>query len=202
MRIKEAELAASIIQVMHPGGMQAFLEAHGGLMYIPQPIDMLLIKSGPLGEGAKQRIKEAIPEGVEFVDKENFSFMEEDMKEIHSSIVQWIDQNLSPADTNVAMLVVTPLACIISLETLRKGSKLAIKFEGFLQSLPGHGRSFVIYDEGSYSRVNGEVGMFEPALKVEASKPKRETIIDDDDLLNLKIALGNAQTVDEFINSI
>lgn len=32
--------------------------------------------------------------------------------------------------------------------------------------------------------------------------PKRVTVINDDDILNLKIALGTAETIDELINQL
>lgn len=38
--------------------------------------------------------------------------------------------------------------------------------------------------------------------KFEKDRPDRETVIGGDDMTNLKIALGNADTVDDFLNSI
>jgi hypothetical protein len=96
---------------------------------------------------------------------------------------------------------ISSIACIFSIQGVRKDSRIAIKFEEFLKSLPGHALSFVVYDEQQYKRVEG-CSCKEEEVILERSMPKRNKAIDQDDLINLQIALNTASSVEEFLNSI
>ena len=202
MQLNETVMVATIIQVSYPGGLQTFLENQGAFLYVPQPVSVILIKlpQGGLDKDIRNKILQS-GVSVEFLtsDEFNLSHDVEVLQAAQEQVARWIDENLSPADANNAVISMTPIANIIALETVRKGSKLAIKFERFLKTIEGHGLSFVLYDGGSYSRVVGS-NLQRPSVKPEA--PKRETVLTDDDILNVKIALGQAETVEDFLNSI
>ncbi len=200
MNLKAADIIASIIQVMYPGGLQGFHEALGGFMFLPEPIDLIVIKMpiGGVDSGIVKQISK-VSENVEYLDIDNFSFDPDHLSEVESLIAEWLQEELKAVDLLRAVVKATPIANVVSLSTVDKDSAIAQKIESYLKTIEGHGLTFIVYKGGSYSRVRGYTPT-QTAVKPEETK--RETVLTDDDILNLKIALGSAETVEDFLKSI
>jgi hypothetical protein len=204
MKIKDAEMAMNIIQVMYPGGLKRFCETGGGIMYVPQPVDIVLVKHDNLGEEILSKFSELPSVEVLNSNVKNFEFDEEVIEEARETVGLWMAENLSDALKNISGYQITPIANTFVLVGLKMDSPQAEKFESFLKSVPGHALSFIFYSDGN-KRVESCVGISTPvheSIVLESAKPKRTVAIGGDDILNLQIALNTAESVEDFLNLV
>jgi len=149
-------MAATIIQVKYPGGLEAFKEAGGNLAYIPDPVDRIVVgPSGILADTLKSQLKETLEGSLEFSDHVNINLEHPERSAAADKIAQWLGNELGSAAIE-ASLAITSTAGVFCLPMLKKGSRKARRFETMLRQIPGHALSFVIYGGGTFTRVKNK----------------------------------------------
>jgi len=145
---------------------------------------------------------EELASGMNFVPvyavASNFPNMsQEEAQEVFRDYMQ---ENLSEFGNDIAL--VASFALIdMTVPTIKKDSD---KGKELLQILKG--ADFLVnyriqFEDETFYQIAEAGSEIEPTHKIELAtgKPERNIKINDDDILNLKIALGSAETIDDFI---
>jgi hypothetical protein len=193
----------ALIQSFYEGGTQKFVEDGGNIALIPNdPIDLLVYHpSIPINfKNALMQFAERAQITPRFLTTLNFEG--HTPEEINGLFENNFDTIVGSLGLHNVLVQSNPLSCVILI--LDKADRaVAEKFVGRLREIvPGLIRIYVYYPGGVYHtefRTDEE-----PVRKtlITGVHPDRTAVIGEDDLTNLKIALGNAQSVDDFINSI
>jgi hypothetical protein len=193
----------TIIQSFYKGGLQQF-EADGGVTGMaPGDPPEILVYHPDLPVSVRNVLKELADKAqlcVRFLTTLNYQGVEpETVQELFQNNIDRIGDELG---LEGAMIKMGPLCNTIVLgndTTLKTAEALVEKLR---EILPGCIRTYVMYGNDQVLRAEYRLDE-EPvrAVLVKQETHTRQTVIGDDDLLNLKIAL-ETQSVDDFIASL
>jgi hypothetical protein len=194
---------ATLIQSFYVGGIQKFSEDGGNVaIIVNDPIDLLVYHPNiPINfKNVFVQFAERTQINVRFLTTLNFEG--HTPEEIQGLFENNFDTIVGSLGLHNVMVKSNPLFCAVMI--LDKADRaVAEKVVSRLREIvPGLIRIYVYYPGGVYHtefRTDEE-----PVRKtlITGVHPDRTAVIGEDDLTNLKIALGNAQSVDDFINSI
>ena len=205
MNYEFAAFMMVVVQNYYPGGLRQF-EADGGQYGLApgNPCEMVVYHPNPSVEfkNVITHAAEVLKVRPRFVTTLNFQGREPDeIMEILQTHGTEIIQELHLE--NSIQVVIGRLLNILILtdprSTIATAEELVAKLR---EILPACIRTYVAYGDKRTALFEYPLTE-EPASKVQVvlEVPARQTVIGDDDLLNLKIAL-ETQSVDDFINSI
>lgn len=208
MNFEFSRFLYTLIQTKFPGGRAKFAEDGGSYIIIPKTPDELLIYHPNLSIEFKNYITQAVSSlqlTTHFVTTLNYKGQEpSEVLFIYETKISKIIEDLHLE--NSIQATISELLNIFVLTDLHSTRALAEKLINRIREvLPSCIRSCVIYGDKQlawfeYPQTETPAVKSAPQAVLEAHS--RTTVIGNDDLLNLRIALGNAQTVDDFINSI
>ena len=190
----------NLIQVHYPGGYAQFTE-DGGLVGIANGTpNELIVRHPDIPIDIKNRFDQAAQAlGLQprFVTLLNFD--DRNLEEIVELFSKNLDYILRGTSKETVLFGLNYLYVDIVILDKKVSMKQA---EGIVnrmkEVIPDCLRFYVIYNGNKFLHMEFSPG--ETRAMIEA--PERQTVISDDDMLNLKIALGNAQTVDDFIRNL
>ena len=193
--------AINLIDMKFPGGMRKFLEK-AGLCYIPDPTSsegLMYIVHPELPEELKRDLINLFGERVIFGSKCNFDWATaNDILTIQDSI------NSIMKDFNLGDIVTTinPAVVVITIPNLSKDDEKTDKIiEAFIR-IQGVIRGCILCSDGFRTFEGQEVDRVitkSVITPMQTGRPTREKVISSDDLLNIKIALETANTIEELI---
>ena len=195
--MKKAVTITTYIDLKYPGGMNKFLEDRGGICYLPEPTDLIYFIHPNLPEDIKKGLVGMFGNGIIFGTTWNF---EGANQEDYSSIQDGIDAALNQADMGQVATLANPCVVAITCPSIRKDDPRIAKLIEKISTMPLMQRGCIICKNG-YIPFEGTVPEFPKALTT-VSIPKRETVINDDDILNLRIALESAHSLEEFLSKV
>jgi hypothetical protein len=190
----------SVIQAKYAGGLDKFREEGGMVGLAPGSTKEVVVHHPGLPEALKKDIREFLGKWkltARFAAHTNGkSISEEELRQEYGPVIEEV---LSMLGVMASLISIHPLMVVITLldETVTQ-SKVQELVETLTNRLPSLWFGYVIYVDGVCC-IERE---FKDDSYIMLEQLKRDTVIGEDDILNLKIALGNAQTIDDFINSI
>jgi hypothetical protein len=189
----------SVIQAKYKGGLERFHEEGGMIGLAPGSTKEVVIFHPGLPEALKKDIREFLCKWkltARFSEHTNGAGMDE--AELFKAYSNEIGELCAMMGLSSALTSLHPLMVIITLiDDDISEPKVKEFVEALKEKLPSLVFGYVVYVEGSYC-INRE-----PADSViMLEQLKRNTVIGEDDILNLKITLGKAQTIDDIINSL
>lgn len=198
----------TLIQARYPGGLEKFKEDGGQVGPAPGKPPELLVYHPDIPIDVKNmlaQLSEQVGLTPRFVTTLNFDGQDpEEFREqfLNDKTVEKILSDLGLA--GAVKVFFSPLLNVIGITGVVSTKENAeFLVEKLRAAIPGCLRTYVLYGDEQVLKAEYAPTQ-EPFYKLQAvlEAHSRTTVIGDDDLLNLKIALGNAQTVDEFINSL
>jgi hypothetical protein len=199
MRLKQIEYIVSLIRVKYDGGMDKFEEDGGCISYIPDPVDRLIVKHPDLPKSLLEECEKVMPDGFEYIRDVAYPIQED--LDLARSIAEYLVNNFTGSTLRGTSLSVNGACSILVFSTLDAESREAVKLEGWLADKLG--LCYVLYKNEVYHRVDDLNSRRDAQIESQKmERPNRETVISDDDILNVQIALGQAETVEDFLNSI
>ncbi len=217
----------SYIDRTYTGGMEQFQKDGGAVCYLPEPTDIVYVIHPNLPEAMKNNLVGMYGPSIKFGTKWNFEgASEEQYREIQNVLDDILNQlNLGPVGTSV-----NPAVLIIAAPNLTKDDKRIEKLVKIISTMPSVERGCIICKNG-YVPFDGTAsdkpfGDFDkigdildtgipipeetpaaspshPITSVSVTgRPKRNKVIGSDDILNLKIALETASTLEEFLQQV
>lgn len=194
---------ASVIQARHPGGLQGFRDA-GGIVNIlkGEPFQVWLyypnMKEFPIDvKNILQGICDRAQMSLRFTEMK-MEISEEDYMDTANKLIEVFSQhNINAVAMRITDLCVTVTPMItVSLSEFEKAVAV------INEKVPEVTRIVLM-------RGNGKLSIYETQPRTPPEQtvyledlPARQTAISEDDILNLKIALGTINSVEDFINSL
>jgi len=195
----------ALIQAKYEGGMRKFEEEGGRFGIAPGTPPELLVYHPSLALEMKNLITQAFERGglvVRHLTTLNFQgYEKESIKQLCEENAPKIfeEMGLSGADVQISELYAG--FALDKNTTIQQAQELVDKVR---EVIPGLLRTYVVYGEGKVLRAEYPPEDA-PKSKVELApqeKPARRTAIGDDDILNLRIALETATSVEDLIRSL
>jgi len=203
MQFKLAPLIMTIIQANYPGGLEQFNMDGGSLGAIPSRTPEYLIIHPNLPEdikGMMSQAQERFKFKVSYFSTPNFEGVDNEpaFRELSSSIAQRIVDKFNTVDpaTSRMFLGFSPAVVVVSLD--KEDEDIRKVLTEVFEETPGLLRAVIV--EGS--KVTKVFRDESSPVIGHAEMPKRDTTIQDDDILNLKIALGGDKDVMDIINEL
>lgn len=206
-------IITTILQVKLPGGIEAFKEAGGIIALTPERTPTLMIYHPNLPSEVKDAITEAFKKmsniTVRFVATKNYEHRE-NLDDVYQELGLLLsDHMMDQLFIKSARTQVTPLYLAILMEGENTTDATARELADRIHAaIPDIIRIYVVYHDGCVCReyVEGQEPMTSARLLsksvLTAEHPKRDTVIRDDDILNVKIALETAMDVNDFLKSM
>lgn len=192
------------ITAKYPGGFEKFIKDKGCLCYIPPPADLIYVVHPNLPKDIKTALTRKYKKGVIFGDKWNFEgATEQDYQNISESV----SEVLNMLDLGIVGSVSNPCVFCISLPQLKKDDpRVNILVERFA-TMPGVVRGCVLVSDG-HLLFDGVVPPpsttkdIPKVISIGGDRPKRETVINQDDINNLIIALETCRDLPTFLTQV
>ena len=206
-------IISTILQVKFPGGIQAFHDAGGMIGITPESTPTLLFYHPDLSSEVKDDISDALKKvmrvTVRFVSTKNYEHRE-DMDGVQQELGMILsDHMLDQLFIKSARAQVTPLYVAILMEGENTTESTATELSNRIHAaIPDIIRIYVVYHDGCVCReyeegqepTTSSQVLHKAVLTME--HPKRDTVIRDDDILNVRIALETAKTVEDFLKTM
>jgi hypothetical protein len=194
-------LVLTIIAVKLKGGLEKFKDDGGCVTFTPETPTSLLVYHPNLPQDIKDDITKVIVNfPIKFVSTPNFAGRDAD--EAREALAEFLRSGvlteLRILDASISVsqaLVAIRLESGILLEST--ASELVKRLH---ERLPDVVRICVVYPQGYIYKEFGEETPERKTVLVPQSQ--RTTVISDDDVLNVKIALENATTVEDLLRSL
>ena len=201
--MKDAIVATTFLNAVYPGGLEKFLEDRGGVLYLPEPANLLVfIVNEGMDKAFIERLAKTFPQASVETGL-NFEDTYAEINEIIEALFTGFDKPMAYQNS--------PIALVFSLPSVSKKDPALKQLSKEISTLPGLRRAFIITNDG-YRRIDGSsvAGGEKQAVTVSSkaqvqavseSKPKRESVIDDIDVALLQKSL-DSMSVDDFIASM
>lgn len=207
MPILLMNMLMTILQARYPGGHEKFAEDGGEIGVAPTNPPELLVYHPDLPIDVKNILAQfASQAGLvpHFVSTLNFEGHDpEEFREqfLNDKVIEKILSDLG-LDGAVKVFFSKLINVIAIVGVVSTKSNAEVLVEKLRATIPGCLRTYILYGDDQVLKAEYSP-KDEPFLKLQAvlEAHSRQTVINDDDMLNLKIAL-ETQSVDDFINSI
>jgi hypothetical protein len=202
MNYNLADVAMVIIQSKYPGGMQKFVE-EGGMVGVAQVDQVeLVVYHKELPVELSNMLKTfADSRGCTYRALTTLNYTGHEPEEIMELLYTNLEKIVGDLNPNEVRLLPHPLFNDIALlndDSTRQQAEQIV--ERMRAVLPNCIRTYVRYGLGK--AICSEYPLIEAApVQAVLEAHNRQTVINDDDMLNLRIAL-ETQSVDDFINSL
>jgi hypothetical protein len=216
MNDKNTQIALlAVVHQVYPGGVKDFFADGGAIDYVPtDPIKILLTCEHGLKE-LSEKVQSMFTGSIKVVpvNSEELNFVSDNIppEEAHNNIGRALGEALE--EMGIDSQSESVMAMYISLSTLAVQICVGEEFSKeqidilakHLSNVAGMKRFYINTKEGQCIEVTGA---FTDKKEPEVSTSKvsleniRETVIKDDDELNVKILLESSNTVEDFLKSI
>jgi hypothetical protein len=189
------------INKAYKGGMDAFLKEHGGLCYIPAPVDLMYVVHPKLPKEIQAGLYGMFGNSVVFGNTLNFNGLTEDS---YNMISEQLGSKLNNIEGIGAVGAISnPCVVALTIPEIEKDDERVSKIISFLKVIPGLYRGCIICKDGEYITFEGSTILDDKIVApLVMPCPKRDTPISDDDIANLIITLNTSASVEEFLKSI
>ena len=196
----------AVIQALLPGGLDAFREMEGQITMVPagENSEILLYSKEEMPvevRNALEALFKKLSLSFRFVTSLNFG----DMSEL--DVIKAFDEvtRLKADQIKLKEFLLAPnkLAILLVIADDNISHKEIDDFLGvFRSSIPGIRRVYVVHDGNKLLRREYSSEEIDRALAVIAPSSTRTTVIKDEDILDLRIALETCETIDDFISKL
>jgi hypothetical protein len=199
-----SEKVLTVMEVHFPGGLSKFEETGGSVFIVPD--NEIIIFHPGFDSKAKLKILSGLKSTgykVSFVKEGNFEGAElEEVKDFQGYLIA----KLMSLGIEQSSVLVSKATVYLSVPT-HKSTQVAIKrLKDFLSSIKGVVRGHIECQDKIIrfgNPQNARIKRRETSrIQPEHNRPDRDTRINEDDILNLRIALESSKSFEEFLNNI
>lgn len=200
-----SEKVLTVMEVHFPGGLSKFEETGGSVFIVPD--EEIIIYHPDFDSKAKLKVLNGLKGTgykISFVKDGNFDGAElEEIKDFQGYLIA----KLMSLGIEQSSVLVSKASIYISVPT-HKSTQVTIKrLRDFLTTIKGVVRGHIecsdkIVRFGNPQNATHIKRKETNRIQPEHNRPERETRIDDDDILNLRIALESSKSFEEFLNNI
>lgn len=199
------EKVMTILEVHYPGGLSAYEESGGSIFIVPE--SEIIFYHPNLESKIKAKVLSALKSigyKVSFVSVGNFEgFDLEQIKDFQAYLIE----KLMSLGLGRCSIVVSKPTVFISLPDIRSTHISVKRLRDFLSIIDGLVRGHIecsdkILHIGKVKSSPKIKRRESSRIQTEYNRPKRDTRINEDDVLNLKIALESSRSFEEFLNNI
>lgn len=199
------EKVMTVMEVHFPGGLSAFEETGGSVFIVPD--EEVIIYHPDMDSKAKLKILTGLKNTghkITFVKEGNFDGFElEQIKDFQGYLIA----KLMSLGIDACTVVVSKATVFLGMPSM-KSTQVAVKrLRNFLSAISGVTRGHIqcsdkIVRFGNTKNTPRIKRRETSRVQPEHNRPKRDVRINEDDILNLKIALESSKSFEEFLNNI
>jgi len=202
-------LIQTMIQAMYPGGITEFDRSFSVFVTSDNQLIVASLSDVELEKKFKERLGKLCANNqmsILYADQSNFSVFSDDMSEGEKYLRGVLSESLEKFNGRLQLSANTALLDIIA-PGVMKNSDEGEELVEVLSNLEHIPNVRIEFNDGSFLNLRSkELGLSTIQGITKATlvtgRPDRDITINKDDMMNLKIALGSANTVEEFLEMI